>query len=67
MNEIREWIPFLIPLVIVELLLLVITLRHILTHHHYRHGTRAMWLIITIVGMQLIGPVLYFLFGKEEA
>lgn len=66
MNEIREWIPFLIPLIIVEMLLLVITLRHILTHDHYRHGTRAMWLIITIVGMQLIGPVLYFLFGKEE-
>ncbi|WP_260244903.1 PLDc N-terminal domain-containing protein [Enterococcus faecium] len=25
------------------------------------------WVIIVIVGMQFIGPVLYLIFGKEDA
>ncbi len=61
-----EILPFLIPFVIAEFVLLFITLRHILTHKNYKHGNRAMWLIITIIGMNFIGPILYFLLGKEE-
>lgn len=61
-----EILPFLIPFVIAEFVLLLITLRHILTHENYKHRNRAMWLIITIIGMNFIGPILYFLLGREE-
>lgn len=64
-SELSEWMPFLIPLVIAELALLIFTLRHILTHEHYKRGNRALWLAITIVFMNFVGPVLYFLLGKE--
>ena len=64
--SLQEILPFLIPLIIVELLLLIYTLWHIFTHSHYKRGTRLMWCIIAIVGMEFIGPVLYFLFGKED-
>ncbi|MCI8483126.1 MAG: hypothetical protein HFH41_02160 [Lachnospiraceae bacterium] len=67
MESIKEMLPFLIPLIIAEFLLLFITLRHILTHENYKHGNRMLWLIVTIVGMEFIGPVLYFLLGKEES
>ncbi len=60
-------LPFLIPLVIAELILLFISLRHILTHENYKRGNRTLWIIIVIVGMQFIGPILYFLLGKEDA
>ena len=66
MNEIKEFLPFLIPLVIVQFVLLFYTLRHILTHNHYKRGNRTLWLIIVLVGMNYIGPILYFVFGKEE-
>lgn len=62
-----EYLPFLIPLAIAEVVLLGYTLYHILTHEHYKRGTRGLWLVIAIVGMQFIGPVLYFLLGKEDA
>lgn len=62
----NDLLVFLIPLVIVQFALLFITLRHILTHSSYKYGSRKMWLIITIVGMEFIGPILYFLFGKED-
>ena len=67
MPEIKEILPFLIPLAIVEFALLIYTLRHILTHRTYRHGSRALWIIVTLVGMQFIGPILYFLRGREES
>lgn len=67
MKEISEILPFLIPLVIAEVALLVYTLNHILTHKHYKRGSRKLWLIVTIVGMQFWGPILYFLLGKEDA
>ena len=65
--NIKDMLPFLIPLVIVELILVIITLRHIFTHQHYKRVTRAFWVVMTIVGMQFWGPILYFLLGKEDA
>ncbi|MBO4510702.1 MAG: PLDc N-terminal domain-containing protein [Lachnospiraceae bacterium] len=67
MPDIKELLPFLIPLIIAEIILLVVTLRHILTHNSYKRGNRVLWVIITIIGMEFIGPVLYFLLGKEDA
>lgn len=67
MNEIMEFLPFLIPLIIGQFALLGYTIYHILTHKYYKRGTRTFWLIITIVLMNYVGPILYFVFGKEEA
>ena len=66
MEQLQEYIPFLIPLVIVQFALLGYTLHHILTHDHYKRGNRALWLVITIVLMNFVGPILYFLLGKED-
>ncbi len=67
MPDIREILPFLIPLAILEIALLIYTLHHILTHKTYRHGSRTLWIFITLIGMQFIGPILYFLLGREES
>ena len=67
MGEIKELLPFLIPLAIAELALLGYTLHHILTHNTYKRGNRKIWLVISIVLMNFIGPILYFLLGKEDS
>lgn len=67
MENIIEILPFLIPLMLVEFALLGYTLWHILTHKNYKRGSRALWLIISIVGMNFVGPILYFILGKEDA
>ena len=66
MDTLKEWLPFLIPIILVELILLAVTIRHILKHDHYKRGTRALWLVIAIVGMEFIGPILYFTLGKAD-
>ena len=67
MNEIKEFLPFLIPLVIAQFALFGYTLYHILPHKTYKRGNRALWLAITIICMNFVGPILYFLLGKEDA
>lgn len=65
--NIQDLLPFLIPLAIVELALLTYTLWHIFTHDSYKRGSRTLWVVVAIVGMEFIGPILYFLLGKEDA
>lgn len=66
MDKIMDFLPFLIPLIIIEFVLLGYTLYHILTHENYKRGSRTLWLVVAIIGMEFIGPILYFLLGKEE-
>lgn len=61
-----EYLPFLIPLVIAEFALFGYTLYHILTHEAYKRGNRALWIILTVVLMNFVGPILYFVLGKED-
>ena len=67
MPELMEFLPFLIPLIIVQFSLLAYTLYHIFTHEHYKRGTRAIWVAVTLVLMNFVGPILYFLLGKEDS
>lgn len=67
MEQLTEYLPFLIPLVILEFALLGYTLYHILTHRSYKRGNRALWIVVAILGMEFIGPCIYFLLGKEDA
>jgi hypothetical protein len=66
MNNIMEFLPFLIPLIVIQFALLGYTLYHILTHNNYKRANRTIWLIVTIVLMNFVGPILYFLLGKED-
>ena len=67
MEQIMEMLPLMIPLVIAEFALFGFALYHILTHKHYKRGNRVLWLVITVVFMNFVGPILYFLLGKEDA
>lgn len=65
MGDVKEMLPFLIPLIVVQLILMVIALVHIFRHDTYKRGNRVMWIIIVVAG-ELFGPIAYFIFGKEE-
>jgi hypothetical protein len=66
MKELQEYLPIIIPLVIVQLALLAYVLHHIFTHDTYKRGNRTLWVIVSIVGMEFIGPILYLVLGKSE-
>jgi hypothetical protein len=61
-----QFLPFIIPLVIIQFALLAYALWHILTHTSYKLGNRTLWLVITLVFMNYVGPILYFILGKKD-
>lgn len=65
MDQVMAYLPIIIPVVILELTLTIAALIHVLTHKNYKFGNRPFWVIMCFV--QIIGPVVYFIFGRGEA
>ena len=66
MKILAEYLPFLIPVILIELALMLTALLHVLRHPNYRFGTKPLWIVIVVL-FQIIGPVFYFAFGRGEA
>jgi hypothetical protein len=64
-EEIMKYLPFLLPIFLVQLTLMLTALIHVLKHKSYRFGNRILWIIIVVV-IGIVGPVLYFTIGKGE-
>ncbi len=60
-----EYLPFLIPLAILQLGLAIFSAIHVIRHPHYRFGNQVMWLLIVLL-IQFIGPLIYFVFGRGD-
>lgn len=65
MEMLKEYLPFLIPIIAVELILMITALVHVIKHPHYRFGNQVIWILL-VVFIQIIGPVIYFVFGRGE-
>lgn len=65
MKDIMTYLPFLIPIAVIELALAISAFIHVLRHRHYRFGNRIFWVIIVLV-VEIIGPILYFAVGKGD-
>lgn len=66
MEQLVEFLPLLLPLVAVQLALLGYTLYHILTHKTYKRGSRALWLCVTLLLSNFVGPILYLALGRDN-
>lgn len=64
MELLREYAAFLIPLLVIEVGLAIVTLIHVFKHKTYKRGNRVLWIILSFVN--IIGPVLYFAIGKGD-
>lgn len=60
-----EYLPFLIPLILLQLGLALYSAIHVYKHPNYKFGNQLMWLIIVLF-ISFIGPLLYFMFGLGE-
>ncbi|MCL2083686.1 MAG: PLD nuclease N-terminal domain-containing protein [Oscillospiraceae bacterium] len=65
MEILADYLIFILPLALIQLGLMVGALVHILTHNTYRTGNRAAWLIVCLF-ISVIGPIIYFCFGRGQ-
>jgi hypothetical protein len=58
-----KYLPLLIPVLVIELALLIAAFIDIIRREQTR-GPKWIWLIVIL--FNLIGPIVYFLFGRKE-
>jgi Phospholipase_D-nuclease N-terminal len=62
----EEALPFLVPLVILQLVLMGVGLYDLTRpERRVRGGSKPLWGLVIVLG-QLLGPLIYFLFGRED-
>jgi len=65
MDAIKPYIPYLIPVILIELGLLVFALTDLIRREKTK-GPKWMWAIL-IVLVSIVGPVIYLLAGRDES
>ena len=65
MEFITDNLPLLIPIVLIQLALIVFALADLLRRENTR-GPKWGWVLV-ILFVNMIGPIIYFLLGRDEA
>jgi hypothetical protein len=64
MDEIRTYLPLLIPVLLIQLGLIIAALVDLIRRKR-TNGPKWVWVLI-IVLINFIGPILYFILGRAE-
>ncbi|MFL7892327.1 MAG: PLD nuclease N-terminal domain-containing protein [Anaerolineales bacterium] len=65
MNELRSFLPLLLPLLVIELALLFIALVDLIRRDQVRYLPKWAWAVIILL-LNFLGPIAYLLIGREE-
>ena len=64
MEQIRSFLPYLVPILLLELVLIAVALIDLARRERTR-GPKWLWAVI-ILFVSGIGPIVYFVLGREE-
>lgn len=64
MDALLEHLPLIVPLVIVQLLLMIIAVIDLIRIEK-TNGPKWVWTLVVVL-VNLIGPILYFIFGRRN-
>ena len=64
MSPIQQYLPFLIPVIIIQLVLMISALADLIRRPHVK-GPKWVWALV-IICINLIGPIIYFVAGRQE-
>lgn len=65
MQIITKYWMFILPLVVLQLLLMGIAIADIIKSSEFKIGNKVVWIFVSVL-ISLIGPIIYFVFGKED-
>jgi Phospholipase_D-nuclease N-terminal len=62
----EEILPFLVPIIVLQLVLMAVGLYDLTRpERRVKGGSKLVWGIVIVFG-QMLGPLIYFLLGREE-
>lgn len=63
--NLMEYLPIIIPLLLLQLTLMVTALLHLSKNDRLDKNNKIVWALVIIL-VNLIGPILYLIFGRKE-
>ena len=64
LSKLQQYIPYLIPVLIIQLVLMISALVDLIRREHTR-GPKWVWVLV-ILFINYIGPIIYFVAGRKE-
>jgi hypothetical protein len=64
MEFIRQYLPLLIPVILIQLALIIAALVD-LYHRAHTRGPKWVWALVILL-INIIGPIVYFVVGRKE-
>jgi hypothetical protein len=64
LERVIQLLPYIIPIVLLQLILMIVALVDLIRREKTR-GPKWLWAIVIVLG-ELIGPIVYLIFGREE-
>ncbi|GAA0359597.1 hypothetical protein GCM10008932_10270 [Alkalibacterium iburiense] len=64
-SEIMNFLPIILPLLVLQLILLVVAIVHLVKNDRLDQTHKLIWALV-IVFVNIIGPILYLIFGRKD-
>jgi uncharacterized membrane protein YhaH (DUF805 family) len=64
LSVLQKYIPYLIPVLLIQLVLMISALVDLIRREHTR-GPKWVWVLV-ILFVNYIGPIIYFVAGRQE-
>lgn len=64
MDQLTQYLPLIIPLLVIQLILVIVALLDLYRREKTR-GPKWVWVLV-ILFVNFIGPIIYFVAGREE-
>ena len=65
MEFLKEYLPIILPIILLEVILMFIALRDVLKREKYKYGNKTIWIFV-VVFIMIFGPILYLTTAREE-
>lgn len=65
MQNVTDYLPILVPLVLLQLALMITALVHLVRNEKLNQNNKIIWALV-IIFVNLIGPIIYLIFGRQE-
>jgi hypothetical protein len=64
-EDLIQALPYVVPLLVLELILLVVALVDLIKRERVAGGNKIVWVLV-MVFVQIIGPIVYLAIGRRE-
>lgn len=64
-GDLIQALPYLVPLLVLEIILLIVALVDLIKREHVTGGNKIIWVLV-MVFVQIIGPIVYLAIGRRE-